>query len=159
MYNDIRRGGTAPAKQGNVMKKSEIVSRAYARHIRVSARKVRLVIDLIRGQGVPGALAILTNLNKRAKVCVGKALKSAVSNALQNPLNKVEDLFISKITADNGPMLKRFRAATMGRATMIKHRSTHIAVELSKYILPEKAPSDRKKIIVKTNKLTSKKKV
>lgn len=140
------------------MKKSEIVSRAYARHIRVSARKVRLVIDLIRGQTVPMALAILTNLNKRAKVCVEKALKSAVSNALQNPLNTAEDLFISKITADNGPMLKRFRAATMGRATMIKHRSTHIAVELSKYILPEKAPSDRKRIVT-TNKLTSKKKV
>lgn len=129
------------------MKKAELVSKAYARYIRVSPRKTRLVIDLIRGEKVDRALAILANLNKKAKVYVEKALRSAVSNAKVNPTVKTNQLFVSKITADNGPVLKRYRAAAMGRATMIRHRTTHLAVELAQR--PAKATKVEKKKIRK----------
>ena len=112
-----------------MMKKAELVSKACAKYIRVSPRKTRLVIDLVRGEKVDRALVILTNLNKGAKV--QKLITSAVSNAKSNPAVSAEQLFISKITADNGPVLKRFRAAAMGRATMIRHRTTHLTVELA----------------------------
>ncbi len=108
-----------------------VVSKAYARYIRVSPRKVRLVIDLVRGEKVGRALAILASINKGARVYVEKLIKSAVSNAKLNPQVLTDELFISKITADGGPMLKRYRAAAMGRATMIRRRSTHLSVELA----------------------------
>lgn len=113
------------------MKKTELISKAYAKYIRVSPRKMRLVIDLVRGEKVDRALVILVNLNKGAKVYVQKLITSAVSNAKSNPAVSVDQLFISKITADNGPVLKRFRAAAMGRATTIRHRTTHLTVELA----------------------------
>ena len=114
------------------MKKSELVAKAYARYIRVSPRKVRLVIDLIRGEEVIRALAILAGLNKKAKAYVEKTLRSAISNARQNTQVLTDELFISRIIADNGPMLKRYRAAAMGRATTIRHRTTHLTIELAK---------------------------
>ena len=114
------------------MKKSELVAKAYARYIRVSPRKVRLVIDLIRGEEVTRALAILAGLNKKAKAYVEKTLRSAISNARQNPQVLTDELFISRIIADNGPMLNRYRAAAMGRATTIRHRTTHLTIELAK---------------------------
>lgn len=106
------------------------VAKARAKFIRVSPRKVRLVIDLIRGEKIGPALAILANLNKKAKICVEKLLRSAISNAKQNPAINTNELFIAKITADGGPALKRYRAAAMGRATMIRHRTTHLTIEL-----------------------------
>ena len=120
-----------------------LVSKAYTRYIRASARKTRGVIDLIRGQKVNRALAILANINKGPKVYVEKTLKSAISNAKTLPAVNVDELFISKITADNGPMLKRFRAAAMGRATMIRHRTTHLSVELSKEVQRQKQKTKR----------------
>lgn len=126
------------------VKKIELVSKVYARYIRVSPRKVRLVIDLIRGEKVHQALMTLSNMNKRARLVVEKALRSAISNAQQNPQVLANELFISKITADNGPMLKRYRAAAMGRATMIRHRTTHLTIELAKYAL-EKVTNKKKK--------------
>lgn len=125
------------------MKKKMLVSKAYTRYIRASARKTRGVIDLIRGQKVNRALAILANINKGPKVYVEKTLKSAISNAKTLPAVNVDELFISKITADNGPMLKRFRAAAMGRATMIRHRTTHLSVELSKEVQRQKQKTKR----------------
>ncbi|UCB57330.1 MAG: 50S ribosomal protein L22 [Candidatus Omnitrophota bacterium] len=106
-------------------------SKAYARHIRISPRKTREVIDLIRGEKVGRALAILQATNRRAVVYVRKLLNSAISNAKINPQIILDELFISKITADNGPMLKRYRAAAMGRASMIRRRTTHLAIELA----------------------------
>ncbi len=75
-----------------------------------------------------------------------KALQSAVSNAQQNPTLKTEELFISKINADNGPIFKRYRAAAMGRATMIRHRTTHLFVELSQ-IVKKQTKTEGKKVI------------
>ena len=108
-----------------------MIAKAVARHIRVSPRKVRKVIDLIRGKNVLQASDILFNINRGAKQPVEKVLKAALSNAgTKAPSAKAEDLYISKITADGGPMLKRYRAAPMGRATLIRKRTTHILVEL-----------------------------
>jgi len=109
-----------------------ITSKAYTKYIRVSPRKLRQVIDLIRGEKANQALLILVASKKRASTYAQKTLKSAISNARQNPAVTEDELFISKITADKGPMLKRYRAAAMGRATMIRHRTSHLKVELSK---------------------------
>lgn len=126
--------------------KIELVSKAYVRYIRVSPRKARLVINLIRGERVNGALAILASINKGARVYVRKALMSAISNARQNPTVNTDELFISKITADNGPMLKRYRAAAMGRAVMIRHRTTHLSIELAQKTKIEKVSRHKKKV-------------
>jgi large subunit ribosomal protein L22 len=108
-----------------------IVSKAQAKYVRISPRKARAVINLIRGEKVSRALMILASLNKKAKVSIEKLLRSAMSNAKRNPTVQPDDLFISKINADAGPTLKRYRAAAMGRAAMIRHRSSHLTVELS----------------------------
>lgn len=109
------------------------ISKAIVRFVRVSPRKARQVIDLIRGKNVINAQAILLNLNRRATKPVGKVLKSAIDNAKFKTENKVDQskLYISKIWADTGPMLKRFKAQAMGRATTIRRRMSHIGVELT----------------------------
>ncbi|MBN3039245.1 MAG: 50S ribosomal protein L22 [Candidatus Omnitrophica bacterium] len=133
-----------------VKEKIILASKAHTKYLRISPRKVRQVIDLVRGEEVPKAFSILGSLNKRATRLVQKTLKSALSNAQQNPEVKADELFISKINADSGPTLKRFRAAAMGRATMIRHRTTHLFVELSK---KEKSmPKPKKKNKVKKRK-------
>lgn len=106
-----------------------MVSKAVLRYLRLSPRKVRQVIDLVRGKDIDSAEAILSNLNKRPANFVLKLLKSAIANAEYKGF-KGRRLYISKITADGGPMLKRYRAAPFGRAVMIRHRTTHIAIEL-----------------------------
>ena len=107
-----------------------MIAKARARFIRISPRKMRQVVDVIRGKSVYEALSILTNLNKRAAGLAEDILRSAVSNAKKDPNVKDENLYISKAVVDGGPVLKRFRAASMGRASMIRHRLSHIAVEL-----------------------------
>lgn len=107
-----------------------MITRAIAKYIRISPRKARQIIDLIRGKNVNEALAILPNINKRASSYVGDVLKSAISNAQKKSTVDVNNLYISKIIADDGPMLKRYKAAAMGRATMIRRRMSHITVEL-----------------------------
>lgn len=106
-----------------------MIANAKGKFLRISPRKTRLVIDLIRGQNVKSALSILSNVNKRPRHHLEKILKSAISNALQKGLQE-DQLFISKITADEGPMWKRYRAAAFGRATMIRRRTSHINIEL-----------------------------
>jgi len=109
-----------------------MVSRAIARYVRVSPRKVRQVVDLIRGANVDSAFDILANVNKGAAFHVEQALKSAVDSAIKKTEGKADpsNLLISRITADGGPMLKRYKAATMGRAMMIRRRTAHILIEL-----------------------------
>lgn len=91
--------------------------------------KMRQVIDLIRGKDVPTSLALLTHINKASTKIVTKVLNSAVSNAKQKGLAQ-EQLFISKITADQGAVWKRYRAAAFGRASPILKRTTHLKIEL-----------------------------
>ena len=103
--------------------------KATTKHIRMSPTKIREVINLIRGKDVIRAQGILLNIDKRAKAIIQKVLKSAVSNAAVKGF-KAEQLYISKATADIGPMWKRFKAAAFGRATKIRRRTSHITIEL-----------------------------
>lgn len=110
-----------------------MISKALAKYVRMSPKKTRLVVDAIRGKNVAEALAVLPNINKKASEYLEELIRSAVNNAkVKYPEEHyTEDvLFISKITADGGPSLVRFRAASMGRATMIRKRTSHILVEL-----------------------------
>ena len=98
-----------------------------------SPYKVRKVIDLIRGERVDKALAILEATNKRAVYCVRKVLKSAISNAQQKEKEiGPKDIYIAKIVAEDGPRLKRFKPRAMGRATPILHRTVHLYVEVER---------------------------
>lgn len=106
-----------------------MIAKSSNRYIRVSSTKVRQVIDLIRGKDIVSSIATLTHANKGAAKIVTKALKSAVDNAKQKGLNEGQ-LYISKITADQGPTWKRYRAAAFGRATPILKRTTHLKIEL-----------------------------
>ncbi len=130
-----------------------MIAKAAARYVRISPRKVRRVIDLIREKQSQRALAILGAVNKVAAYHVAKVLRSAIDNAKQKPEVKVEDLYISRISADGGPMLKRFRARAMGRATRILKRTCHITVELdTKQIIPEKLKVKSEKLKVRRRK-------
>lgn len=109
-----------------------MVAKAVLRYIRLSPRKVRQVIDLIRGKDVSVAEAILANLDKRPAHYVLKLLRSAVANAEYAKGAKGVPLYISKITADGAPVWKRYRAAPFGRANTIRRRTCHITIELEK---------------------------
>ncbi len=111
-----------------------MIAKAEAKYLRLSARKARLVIDLIKGKTVEQAGFILDNTNKGACSPIKKVLRSAFSNANNDRQEKFleKDLCVSLIYADGGPMLKRYRAATMGRATPIRHRTSHVYIELDK---------------------------
>lgn len=106
-----------------------MISTAKGKYFRVSPTKVRPVINLIRGKQVLQSQAILTHVDKGATKMVAKVLNSAISNAKQKGLSE-DQLYISKIVADQGPSWKRFRAAAFGRATGIIKRTTHLTIEL-----------------------------
>ena len=112
-------------------------ARAIARYIRMSPRKVRLVVDLIRGKMVGEAYSILQFSTKAAAEPVDKTLRSAVANAQvkaqdEGQVLDVDDLFVRKIAVDEGPALHRFRAAAMGRAAPIRKRTSHVTVVVDK---------------------------
>lgn len=107
-----------------------MIARAKGRFIPISTRKIRLVARLIRGMEVPRAQAVLTNLPKGACLPILKVLKSAVANATREGTWTEEQLVVSRICADEGPMTKRYRSAPMGRAMEIRKRMTHLVVEL-----------------------------
>lgn len=110
-------------------------ARAIQRTVRQSARKMRLVIDQIRGRAVPEAYAILRFSKKHAAKQIHKVLKSAVANAEQRaqrqnvPLD-VDALHVRYAVVNEGPTLKRFTSAAMGRATPIKKRTSHVEIHV-----------------------------
>lgn len=106
-------------------------ARAVARYVRIAPRKVRLVIDLIRGKEVGEALAILKHTPKAASPIVEKLVLSAVANAEHNYKMNPDNLVISKITCDQGPTLKRYRPRARGSAGRINKRTSHITVVLT----------------------------
>ena len=106
-----------------------MIAKAKVRFLRASPTKVRLVIDLIRGKDVVASQVLLTHVNKTCTVPIKKLLDSAVSNAKQKGLTE-EQLMISRVTADHGPKMKRWRAASFGRAKPIEKKTTHISIEL-----------------------------
>ena len=104
--------------------------RAVARYVRISSRKVKIVIDLIRGKSVNEALAILKFTPKAAAEPVTKLLKSAIANAENNlDLNR-DNLYVAEIYADQGPTLKRVMPRARGMAFQIRKRTSHITVIL-----------------------------
>jgi large subunit ribosomal protein L22 len=108
-------------------------ARAIARHVRMSPRKVRLVVDQIRGLSVNEAYAILQFSKKMAAEPVSKALRSAVANAQVKAQDEggvldVDDLVVQEAFVDEGPTLRRWRAAAQGRAAPRRHRTSHITV-------------------------------
>jgi large subunit ribosomal protein L22 len=105
--------------------------KASATHIRISPRKVRMVVDTVRGKSVSQALNILEFTRKKAASPVQKLLKSAVANALENGgVNDADALVIDRIMVDEGPTLKRFTPRARGRATPIRKRTSHIRIML-----------------------------
>ena len=104
--------------------------KAIARYIRVSPRKVRLLINEIKGKKVEEALNILSFAPQKGAPILKKLINSAVANANQYPDIDVDNLFIKNAFADEGPTLKRFRPRAMGRATRIRKRSSHLTVVL-----------------------------
>lgn len=104
---------------------------AKLRYLQASPQKVRLVADQIRGQGVEEATQLLRLSKKSAARHVGKCLKSAVANAEQREDGvDVDRLFVREIYVDCGPVLKRLRAAPMGRAHRVLKRQSHITIKL-----------------------------
>ncbi|MDA0330090.1 MAG: 50S ribosomal protein L22 [Gemmatimonadetes bacterium] len=108
-------------------------ARAVARHVRMSARKVRLVVDQIRGKSVNEAYALLQFSKKGAAEPVGKTLRSAVANAQVKSqdgggLLDIDDLVVREAYVNEGPTLRRFRARAQGRAAPIRKRTSHITV-------------------------------
>lgn len=110
-------------------------ARAVAKWVRNSPRKVRQIVDIVRGKGVEDALNILHFSPKAGATPVEKVIRSAVSNIL-NSENKSkvesEDLYIKEIRVNQGFTLKRYRAASMGRASRIRKRTCHIHVTVAK---------------------------
>ena len=104
--------------------------KAVAKYIRVSPRKVRLVMDEIRGKKVEEALNLLTFAPQKGAPILRKLVNSALASAGQYPDIDVDSLFIKRVFADEGPTLKRFRPRAMGRATRIRKRSCHLTVIL-----------------------------
>jgi large subunit ribosomal protein L22 len=107
--------------------------RAQARWVHSSARKARLVTDLIRGRSVPEARTILAFSNRAVAKDIDKVLRSAVANAESRPdLHwHGDELVITAAYADEGPTLKRWRARARGRVARIRKRTCHITIELA----------------------------
>lgn len=103
-------------------------ARAIARYTRISAQKARLVANMVRGQNVEAALAILDFTPKKAAAIVAKTLRSAIANAEDQQNLDVDDLYVKTIFVDGGPTSGRYRPRAQGRATPIRKRTSHITV-------------------------------
>lgn len=114
-----------------------MVTRAVLRYIRITPRKFRQIIPLVKGRNAEEAIAVLASVKKGASKYAIDLLKSAVANARRMQGVDVSNLYISKLIANGGPMLKRYRAASMGRASPIKKRTSHITVELDEKLKPK----------------------
>src|SRR6187399_1950813 len=105
--------------------------RAVAKWVRISPRKARLVIDHIRGRTVPEARTVLAFTQRAAAREIEKVLRSAVANAEANHNLVGDNLVVSAVFVDEGPVMKRWRARARGRAARIKKPTCHITVKLT----------------------------
>ncbi|MCL2866422.1 MAG: 50S ribosomal protein L22 [Clostridia bacterium] len=122
----IRSRQKAEARRLNADKRPK----AHAKYIRISSRKAKIVIDLIRGKGVDEALAILTFTPKAASPIILKVLNSAIANAVNNQEMDRAALYVAEAYANPGPTLKRYVARSRGSASPILKRTSHISVVL-----------------------------
>lgn len=121
-------------------------ARAIQYSVRQSARKMRLVIDLIRGRAVPEAYAILRFSKKKAAQQIHKVLKSAVANAEQhaqraNQALDVDRLRVRYAVVNEGQTLKRWTSASMGRATPVMKRTSHVEIHVGDDVVTASAPA------------------
>jgi large subunit ribosomal protein L22 len=117
------------------MAEQKLEARAVQKHLRRAPRKVRLVVDAVRGKNVAKALKQLEFTNKAAALDVAKVVKSAAANArdkFQDERLDNEDLYIKEIYVDEGATLKRIQPAPMGRAHQIRKRTSHITAVVAK---------------------------
>jgi large subunit ribosomal protein L22 len=105
-----------------------VEAKAIVKYVRISPRKVRQVVDLIRGKKVNEALAILRYTPKRASEVVTKVVKSAAANAENNLQMEKDELFVTSCFVDQGPTLKRFQPRAQGRADIMRKRTSHITI-------------------------------
>ncbi len=103
-------------------------TRAMTRFLRTSPRKVRLVVDQIRGKEVESALNILKFTPKRAAAIVTKVLRTAIANAENTQSVDVDRLYVKRVTVDGGGMWKRFMPRAQGRASRIRKRLSHVTI-------------------------------
>jgi large subunit ribosomal protein L22 len=106
-------------------------TRAVAKFVRISPRKIRLVMDQVRGRQVGEALNMLSFAPQRGAGILKKLVNSAIANAEQNTDVDVDSLYIMRVYADEGPTLKRWRPRAQGRATSIRKRTSHLTVVLN----------------------------
>ena len=104
---------------------------ATLKHARTSPQKMRLVADQIRGLPVDRALNLLTFSNKKSAAIIKKLLESAIANAEHNDGADVDELKVSSICVDQGPVMKRLRPRARGRADRIFKRTSHITVTVA----------------------------
>jgi len=105
-------------------------AKAIAKTVRIAPRKVRLVVDLVRGKTVAEAASILRLTPKAASVAVEKVLKSAAANAVNNLKLDQKSLFVKEAFVDEGPTLKRFLPRAKGSGNRILKRTSHITIVL-----------------------------
>ena len=122
-------------KQKEVSQKEEVKetiqeAKATLRYARISSRKVKIVIDLIRGKSVDEALAIVKYTPKASSEIIEKLLKSAIANGENNHGMSHNKMYVAEIYANQGPTLKRIRPAAKGSAVRIRKRTSHITIIL-----------------------------
>ncbi len=105
-------------------------AKAVAKYVRMSPIKLKPITDLVRGKGLKEALTILKFTPGKGSVLVEKVVKSAAANAENNHDMNVDKLYVAEVYAHQGPTLKRWRAGSQGRASIILKRSSHIGVTL-----------------------------
>ena len=120
--------------------------KAKAKHIRMSPRKVRLVVDIVRGMNVNGALDQLKFANKKAVKPVQKLIDSAIANAVNDFELEKDNLFIKEIRVDEGATMKRWKPRARGRATPIRKRTSHIILVLGELVDSGKKEPKKKKV-------------
>jgi large subunit ribosomal protein L22 len=127
-------------------------AQARARYVRMTPRKVRRVVDLIRGLPAEQAQAVLRFAPQAASEPVGKVLDSAIANAENNAQLPVESLVVSEAYVDEGPTLKRFQPRAQGRAYRINKRTSHITVVVESR--PELIPTSTSSRTTRSNRRT-----
>ena len=125
----MKKEKTTPVKQESIAVPAKKAN-AKVKYLRISPRKVRLVINAVRYKHPETAYGILMNFKKKAARMVEKIIKTAVANAKVLGMDE-KRLYISDIRADGGPVFKRFMSRSMGRADRILKRTTHLSVVLS----------------------------
>jgi large subunit ribosomal protein L22 len=141
-----------------------MISKAKLSYLRISPRKVRLVADLIRGEKVERAQAVLKYTRKKAVLPIVKLLNQAVANAKDKTKSEDKEFYISQIYVDEGPVLKRVFPRSRGKSDVIQKRTSHITLVLDevkggkKKTVPASVKTDKKEAMKKDEKPPVKKK-